>query len=49
MPTYDHTNPGTAVRSDGRISYIDASRKRFDINCRSHLQLLNIRMPWRLW
>ena len=33
----------------GRISDIDCTRTSLDIRCRSHLELLNIQMPRRLW
>ncbi len=49
MPTYGDTSPGTIVLFSGRISDIDASRTGLDIKCRSHLELLNIQMPRRLW
>ncbi len=40
---------GTVLLFAGRISDIDASRTGLDIKCRSHLELLNIQMPRRLW
>jgi len=40
---------GTIVLFAGRISDIDSSRTGIDIKCRSHLELLNIQMPRRLW
>jgi uncharacterized phage protein (TIGR02218 family) len=40
---------GTVVLFAGRISDIDASRTGIDMKCRSHLELLNIQMPRRLW
>lgn len=49
MPTYGDTSPGTVVLFAGRISDIDCSRTGVDIKCRSHLELLNIQMPRRLW
>src|SRR4029077_1354048 len=49
MPTYGDTSPGTAVLFAGRISDIDCSRTGIDMKCRSHLELLNIQMPRRLW
>jgi uncharacterized phage protein (TIGR02218 family) len=49
MPTYGDTSPGTVVFFAGRISDIDCTRTRIDIKCRSHLELLNIQMPRRLW
>lgn len=49
MPTYGDTSPGTVVLFAGRISDIDCSRTGMDIKCRSHLELLNIQMPRRLW
>jgi len=33
----------------GRISDVDCSRTGIDMKCRSHLELLNIQMPRRLW
>ena len=33
----------------GRISDIDCSRTGIELKCRSHLELLNIQMPRRLW
>jgi len=49
MPTYGDTAPGTVVLFAGRISDIDCSRTGIDMKCRSHLELLNIQMPRRLW
>ncbi len=40
---------GTIVLFAGRISDIDCSRTGIDMKCRSHLELLNIQMPRRLW
>lgn len=49
MPIYGDTSPGTVVLFAGRISDIDCSRTGIDLKCRSHLELLNIQMPRRLW
>src|SRR3984893_17357195 len=49
MPAYGDTTPGTVVLFTGRISDIDCSRTGIDMKCRSHLELLNIQMPRRLW
>jgi len=49
MSTYGDTSPGTVVLFAGRISDIDCTRTAIDIKCRSHLELLNIQMPRRLW
>jgi uncharacterized phage protein (TIGR02218 family) len=49
MPTYGDTSPGTVILFAGRISDIDCTRTGIDIRCRSHLELLNIQMPRRLW
>jgi len=49
MPSYGDTSPGTVVLFAGRISDIDCSRTGIDLKCRSHLELLNIQMPRRLW
>jgi len=49
MATYGDTSPGTVVLFAGRISDIDCSRTGIDLKCRSHLELLNIQMPRRLW
>lgn len=49
MPTYGDTSPGTVVLFAGRISDLDCSRTGIDMKCRSHLELLNIQMPRRLW
>jgi uncharacterized phage protein (TIGR02218 family) len=49
MPTYGDTSPGTVTLFAGRISDIDCSRTGIDLKCRSHLELLNIQMPRRLW
>ena len=43
------TAVGSVVLFSGRISDIDASRTGIDVKCRSHLELLNIQMPRRLW
>jgi uncharacterized phage protein (TIGR02218 family) len=40
---------GTVVLFAGRISDIDCSRTGISMKCRSHLELLNIQMPRRLW
>ncbi len=49
MPSYGDTSPGTVVLFAGRVSDIDCSRTGIDMKCRSHLELLNIQMPRRLW
>jgi uncharacterized phage protein (TIGR02218 family) len=49
MPTYGDTGAGTVVLFAGRVSDIDCSRTAVDLHCRSHLELLNIQMPRRLW
>lgn len=49
MPIYGDTSPGTVILFSGRISDIDCSRTSIDIRCRSHLELLNVQMPRRLW
>ena len=49
MPTYGDTSPGTVVLFAGRISDIDCSRSGIELKCRSHLELLNIQIPRRLW
>ncbi len=49
MPTYGDTSPGTVILFAGRISDIDCARTGIDLKCRSHLELLNIQMPRRLW
>jgi uncharacterized phage protein (TIGR02218 family) len=49
MPTYGDTSPGTVILFGGRISDIDCTRTGIDLKCRSHLELLNIQMPRRLW
>jgi uncharacterized phage protein (TIGR02218 family) len=49
MPSYGDTSPGTVVLFAGRISDIDCTRTGIDMKCRSHLELLNIQMPRRLW
>ncbi len=43
------TVAGTVVLFAGRVSDVDASRTGLDMKCRSHLELLNIQMPRRLW
>jgi uncharacterized phage protein (TIGR02218 family) len=49
MRTYGDTSPGTVVLFSGRISDIECTRTGVDLKCRSHLELLNIQMPRRLW
>jgi uncharacterized phage protein (TIGR02218 family) len=49
MPSYGDTSPGTVILFAGRISDIDCTRSGIDLKCRSHLELLNIQMPRRLW
>jgi uncharacterized phage protein (TIGR02218 family) len=49
MPSYGDTSPGTIVLFAGRISDLECTRTSVDIKCRSHLELLNIQMPRRLW
>jgi Uncharacterized conserved protein (DUF2163) len=49
MPTYGDTSPGTVILFAGRISDIECTRTGIDLKCRSHLELLNIQMPRRLW
>jgi uncharacterized phage protein (TIGR02218 family) len=40
---------GTVVLFAGRVSDVDCSRTGIDMKCSSHLELLNIQMPRRLW
>ena len=49
MPVYGDTSPGTVVLFAGRISDVDCSRTGNDMKCRSHLELLNMQTPRRLW
>ncbi len=49
MPAYGDTSAGTVVLFAGRISDIECTRTGIDLKCRSHLELLNIQMPRRLW
>jgi uncharacterized phage protein (TIGR02218 family) len=49
MPTYGDTSAGTVVLFAGRISDIDCSRTGATISVKSHLELLNIQMPRRIW
>jgi uncharacterized phage protein (TIGR02218 family) len=49
MPIYGDTSPGTVVLFAGRVSDIDCTRTGIDLRCRSHLELLNVQMPRRLW
>jgi uncharacterized phage protein (TIGR02218 family) len=49
MPSYGDTSAGTVVLFAGRISDIDCTRTGIELKCRSHLELLNIQMPRRLW
>src|SRR5208337_3851813 len=46
---YGDTSAGTVILFAGRISDVDCSRTGIDMKCRSHLELLNIQMPRRLW
>ena len=46
---YGDTSAGTVILFSGRISDIDCSRTGIEMKCRSHLELLNIQMPHRLW
>jgi len=46
---YGDTSAGTVILFSGRISDIDCSRTGVEMKCRSHLELLNIQMPRRLW
>jgi uncharacterized phage protein (TIGR02218 family) len=49
MPTWGDTSPGTVVLFAGRVSDLEASRTMVQLKVRSHLDLLNIEMPRRLW
>ena len=49
MPTYGDTSAGTIVLFAGRISDIDCARTGATISVKSHLELLNLQMPRRLW
>lgn len=49
MPTYGDTSAGAIVLFAGRISDIECTRTSVDLKCRSHLELLNVQMPRRLW
>jgi uncharacterized phage protein (TIGR02218 family) len=46
---YGDTSAGTVILFSGRISDMDCSRTGVEMKCRSHLELLNIQMPRRLW
>ena len=46
---YGDTSAGTVILFSGRISDIGCSRTGIEMKCRSHLELLNIQMPRRLW
>ena len=46
---YGNTAAGTVVLFSGRVSDLEASRTMLVMKCRSHLELLNIMMPRRLW
>ena len=46
---YGDTSSGTVILFSGRISDIGCSRTGIEMKCRSHLELLNIQMPRRLW
>jgi uncharacterized phage protein (TIGR02218 family) len=46
---YGDTSAGTVILFSGRISDINCSRTGIAMKCRSHLELLNIQMPCRLW
>jgi uncharacterized phage protein (TIGR02218 family) len=48
-PAYGDTSAGTVVLFAGRVSDLNCSRTAIDMKCRSHLELLNIQMPRRLW
>jgi uncharacterized phage protein (TIGR02218 family) len=43
------TTPGTVVLFAGRVSDVDCSRTGIAMSCKSHLELLDIPMPRRLW
>jgi uncharacterized phage protein (TIGR02218 family) len=47
--SWGNTTPGTAVLFAGRVSDLDCSRSGIDMKCASHLELLNIPMPRRLY
>lgn len=49
MQSWGNTAAGTVVLFAGRISDIEASRTLISLKVRSHLDLLNIQMPRRLW
>ena len=49
MPHWGDTSPGTIILFAGKVSDLDCSRTGIDLKCRSHLELLNIQMPRRLW
>jgi hypothetical protein len=46
---YGDTSAGTVVLFAGRVSDLEASRTLISLKIRSHLELLNIEMPRRLW
>jgi uncharacterized phage protein (TIGR02218 family) len=46
---YGDTSAGTVILFSGRVSDVDCSRTGIEMKCRSHLELLNIQMPRRLW
>jgi hypothetical protein len=46
---YGDTSAGTVVLFAGRVSDAEVSRTMIELKVRSHLELLNIEMPRRLW
>ena len=49
MPAWGDTSPGTVVLFAGRVSDLSVCRTMIELKVRSHLELLNIEMPRRLW
>jgi uncharacterized phage protein (TIGR02218 family) len=49
MPGWGDTSPGTVVLFAGRVSDLAVSRTLIGLKVRSHLELLNVQMPRRLW
>jgi hypothetical protein len=48
-PAWGNTAAGTVILFGGRVSDLEASRTMISLKVRSHLELLNIQMPRRLW
>jgi uncharacterized phage protein (TIGR02218 family) len=49
MPTFGDTSPGLVTLFVGRVAEVDVGRSQATIKVNTHLELLSLQWPWRLF